>query len=512
MKKSSGAILAPDLGRAGSGAGMGRRTTIQWRSALLASVGAMSFAALAGCVSRGDWHATPAIAPQNLIASRSLAHAPVSPQAWPTDSWWTGYADPQLNALIDESFMGSPSLEIAQARLRAAQSEATRAKAARLPTTTVDAEVTKQRYPEHGVYPPPYAGSYVTSGQLALDFSYDIDFWGRNREALASAQANVRAAEADKAAARLALAVAVARAYFQLDLDYAFADVAQANLAQQSTILDLTKQRVAAGLENNARVKQSEASMALVRAEVDYTQASIETARNALAALVGVGPDRGLDLQRPNLTPPADIGLPSALPVDLLGRRPDVQAARWRVESAARGVAASEAAFYPNVNLVAFAGLQAIGLSKLFDASDVIVGGGPALSLPVFNRGALRGALEAQQAQYDLAVGQYNQSLIDAIHEVADVMSDWNANEKEVADARAALDSAQRSYDLTRERYTAGLDNYLSVLSTQNQVFTAQSLLAVLQSRRLTVSADLIRALGGGYSPTTALTVPAGPK
>src|SRR6185312_3323568 len=282
MKKSSGAILAPDLGRAGSGAGMGRRTTTQWRSALLASVGAMSFAALAGCVSRGDWHATPAIAPQNLIASRSLAHAPVSPQAWPTDSWWTGYADPQLNALIDESFMGSPSLEIAQARLRAAQSEATRAKAARLPTTTVDAEVTKQRYPEHGVYPPPYAGSYVTSGQLALDFSYDIDFWGRNREALASAQADVQAAEADKAAARLALAVAVARAYFQLDLDYAFADVAQANLAQQSTILDLTKQRVAAGLENNARVKQSEASMALVRAEVDYTQASIETARNAL--------------------------------------------------------------------------------------------------------------------------------------------------------------------------------------------------------------------------------------
>jgi NodT family efflux transporter outer membrane factor (OMF) lipoprotein len=480
-------------------------TRIQWKPALLVILGAISYAALAGCVSRGDWHATPAIAPQNLIANRSLAGATVTPQAWPTDNWWTGYGDPQLTALIEESFMGSPSLEIAQARLRAAQSQSTRAKAARLPTTTVDAEVTRQRYPEHGLYPPPYGGSYVTSGQLALDFTYDIDFWGRNREALASARADVQAAEAEKAAARLALAVAVARAYFQLDLDYAFSDVAQANLAQQSTILDLTRQRVAAGLENTARVKQSEANMALVRAEVDYTQASIETTRNSLAALVGVGPDRGLDLQRPHLTPPANIALPSALPVDLLGRRPDVEAARWRVEAAARGVAASEAAFYPNVNLVAFAGLQAIGLSKLFDASDTIVGGGPALSLPVFNRGALRGALEAQQAQYDLAVGQYNQSLIDAIHEVADVMSNWNANEKEIADARAALDSAQRSYDLTRERYTAGLDNYLSVLSTQNQVFTAQSLLAALQSRRLTVSTDLIRSLGGGYSPPAAL-------
>jgi NodT family efflux transporter outer membrane factor (OMF) lipoprotein len=472
----------------------------------------MLLTALAGCVSRGDWHAMPAIAPQNLIAQRTLAGATVTATVWPSDAWWTGYGDPQLDALIDESFMGSPSLEIAQARLRAAQSVATRAKAARLPTTSVDAQITSQRYAENGLVPPPFAGSFVTSGQLALDFSYDVDFWGRNREALASARANVQAAEADTAAARLALAVAVARAYFQLNLSYAFLDVAQANLAQETSILDLTQQRVAAGLENTARVKQSEALVALVRAAVDATQASIETTRNALAALVGVGPDRGLDLQRPNLLAPANIALPSALPVDLLGRRPDVEAARWRVESAARGVAASEAAFYPNVNLVAFAGLQAVGLSKLFDASDTIIGGGPAFSLPVFNRGALRGALEAQQAQYDLAVGQYNQSLIDAIHEVADVMSNWNANEKEAADARAALESAQRSYELTRDRYTAGLDNYLSVLSTENQVFLSQALLAELQSRRLTVSTDLIRALGGGYSPPTALATPQSPK
>ena len=469
---------------------------------LSVALSAMLYAGLAGCVSRGDWHATPAIAPQNLIANRTLANATVAREAWPNDTWWTGYGDPQLDALIAESFEGSPSLEIAQARLRSAQSQATRAKAAREPTTTVDAQVTKQRFPENGLYPPPYAGSFVTQGQLALDFSYEIDFWGRNREALASARATVQAAEADKAAARLALAVAVARAYFQLDLSYAFLDVTQANLAQQVSILDLTRQRVAAGLENTARVKQSEGQVALVRASVDATQANIDTTRNAIAALVGVGPDRGLDLQRPHLTAPANIALPSTLPVDLLGRRPDVTAARWRVEAAARGVAASEAAFYPNVNLVAFAGLQAVGLSKLFDANDAIVGGGPAFSLPVFNRGQLRGALEAQQAQYDLSVGQYNQSLIDAIHDVADVMTNWAAVDKVTADARVALEAAQNSYDLTRQRYSAGLDNYLSVLSAENQVFLAQALIAELQSRRLTTSTDLIRALGGGYQST----------
>jgi NodT family efflux transporter outer membrane factor (OMF) lipoprotein len=469
------------------------------------------FALLAGCVSRGDWHPTPAIAPQNFAASRTLAEATVSANAWPTDTWWSGYGDPQLDTLINESFAGSPSLEIAQARLRAAQSEVTRAKGVRAPSTIVDGELTRQRYPENGLVPPPFAGSYVTDERLALDFNYDIDFWGRNREALESARAGAQAAEADKAAARLALAVAVARAYFQLDVSYAFFDVAQANLEQQTSILELTKQRVAAGLENTARVKQSEGQVALVRAGVDFTQADIATARNALAALVGAGPDRGLGLQRPHLTAPAEIALPSALPVDLLGRRPDVAAARWRVEAAAHGVAASEAAFYPNINLVAFAGLQAVGLSKLFDASNTIVGAGPALSLPVFNRGELRGALQAQQAQYDLAVGEYNQSLIDAIHDVADVMANWKGTDQETADAHAALEGAQRSYDLTRERYGAGLDNYLSVLSTENQVFLAQSVLAELQSRRLTVSTDLIRALGGGYSPVVSLADPRSP-
>jgi NodT family efflux transporter outer membrane factor (OMF) lipoprotein len=483
----------------------------RWR-AVLAALGAAMHVLLAGCVSRGEWHATPAIAPQSLAASRTLADATISSDAWPTDAWWSGYGDPQLNTLIDESFTGSPSLEIAQARLRAAQAEVTRAKGVRAPSTVVDAEVTRQRYPENGFIPPPYAGNFVTDGRLALDFSYDIDLWGRNRKALESAQAGAQAAQADVAAARLALAVAVARAYFQLDLSYAFLDVAQANLEQQTAILELTRQRVVAGLENSARVKQSEGQVALIRAGVDFTQANIATARNALAALLGVGPDQGLDLKRPQLTAPANIALPSALPVDFLGRRPDVAAARWRVEAAARGVAASEAAFYPNINLVAFAGLQAVGLSKLFDASNTIVGGGPALSLPVFNRGELRGALQAQQAQYDQAVGEYNQSLLDAIHDVADVMVNWQATDKETADARVALEAAQRSYDLTRERYRAGLDNYLSVLSAENQMFLAQALLAELQSRRLTVSTDLIRALGGGYSPAASLTTLGSPK
>jgi NodT family efflux transporter outer membrane factor (OMF) lipoprotein len=456
--------------------------------------------ALGGCAARGAWKPAPQLAPAALAAERTLAAAPVDAAAWPADGWWRRYDDPQLDALVAEALAGSPSLEIAEARLRAAQGQALAAGAALLPRTTLDAQATRQRYPEHGLYPPPFAGSYSTDGRIALDLSYDIDFWGRNRALLAAARSGVQAADADRAAARLALAVAVVRAYIQLDLAYELLDVASDNLTQQSSILELTQQRVGAGLENDARVKQSEGMVALTRAGVDASRANVELARNQLAALVGAGPDRGESLERPHLAAPAGIALPSRLPVDLLGRRPDVAAARAEVQQAAQGVRAAEADFYPNVNLMAFAGLQSIGLAKLFDASDRIVGAGPALSLPVFNRRELRGALEARQAQFDQSVGRYNQTLIDAVHDVADVVTNWRALERESAEQQTALAAAQRSYDLTTERYRAGLDNYLSVLSSENQVLLAQGLRAELKARRLTFSVDLVRALGGGYA------------
>ncbi len=457
--------------------------------------------ALCGCVERGGWQPTPQLAPQALSLGRTVADAKVEPSAWPAEGWWQHYGDEQLDALVNEALAGSPSLATAQARLRAAQARAVSAGATRLPTTTVDAEATRQRYPENYLFPPPYGGSYLTDARAALDFSWDLDFWGRNRALLAAARAGVAAAEADRAAARLALAVAVVQAYIQFDLQFALLDVTNDNLKQQNSILELTQQRVGAGLENSARVKQAEGQVALTRAALAFVEGSIALARDQLADLVAAGPDRGAQLRRPQLAAPAAIALPSVLPADLLGRRPDVAAARALVESAAQGVRAAEADFYPNVNLIAFAGFQSLGLSQLFEPADRILGAGAALSLPVFNRGALRGSLQSSQAQLDQSVAQYNQTLLDAVREVADVVANWRALERETSEQQIALADAQRSYDLTSERYRAGLDNYLSVLSSQNQVLIAQGLGAELQARRLTFSVDLVRALGGGYVP-----------
>src|SRR5215467_12903769 len=318
--------------------------------------------ALSGCVDRGGWQPAPQLAPQALGLSHTVAGSEVEPTAWPTDGWWRRYGDPQLDALVDEALAGSPSLATAQARLRTAQGQAVAARAARLPSTTASAEATRQRYAEDYLFPPPFGGSYVNDGRVALDLGWDLDFWGRNRALLAAARSGVAAAEADRAAARLALAVAVVQAYIQLDLQYALLDVTNDNLKQQESILELTQQRVAAGLENTARVKQSEGQVALTRAAVAYVEANIELARNQLADLAGAGPDRGQLVTRPKLNPPTYLALPSVLPAELLGRRPDIVSARAQVESAGHGVRAAEADFYPNVNLTAFAGFQSIDL------------------------------------------------------------------------------------------------------------------------------------------------------
>ena len=472
------------------------------RNLFAAAAGLWLCAAVAGCVPGRQWSAPKAIVPESLAAKETLSAVPVHEQAWPKDTWWKAFADPQLDRLVDEALAGAPTLTIAEARLHAAQALVLQARGVRRPATTVDASMTRERYSGNELIPPPYGGSYVTDSRLALDFSYDLDFWGRNRKELQSVEAGAQAAQADRDAARIALAVAVARAYIQLDLEYALHDVALANLQQEASLLDLIRERAKAGLETTARVGQQESIAALTRASVAYTQSGIDLAKSGLAALVGAGPDRGIELARPHLTAQTTLALPSKLPADLLARRPDIAAQRWRVESASQGVASAEAAFYPNINLAAYVGLQAIGLSSLAQGSSAIVGVGPALHLPVFNRDELRGALQGRRARFDEAVGEYNQTLVDAMHDVANVVTNWNALEQEAAQEELAGTAARSAYNITVERYKAGLDNYLTVLSSQNQLLLTQTLDAEIAARRLTLGTDLVRALGGGYSPS----------
>ncbi len=463
-----------------------------------AALGMILVLALAACASPGE-RLVPAakeIPPGALEASRSLAGAPAG--GWPAERWWTGFEDPQLDALIDEALAASPTLALASTRIRRAQAlvEAAVARGGYDLTGALDA--TRQRFTGTGIYPPPLAGSTRTTADLTVNFNYELDYAHRNDAAIAAAHAAAFAAGADAYAARLALASGLARAYFQLQGLFALREVDRSELAQREQLVELTRRRVGAGLDTEAQLARAQAAPPALRAQLAKLEGAIALARNQIAALAGKGPDRGLALE-PAAARDAGPGVPRTLALDLLGRRPDLAAARWRAEAESRSVEVATAQFMPNVNLVAFAGLSSLGLDRLLQARSTIAGAGPAVRLPLFSAAGLRANLRGREAEYDLAVEQYNALLVDAVREVADQVQARRAIENEVRELTVALEAVQRAYDLALARYKAGLSDLLSALDAEGALFTERRAEADLRARALQADVALYRALGGGY-------------
>jgi len=439
-----------------------------------------------------------------LQADRALADANVDAAAWPAQNWWTRFGDPQLDGLIAEAVAGSPSLKVALARARQASTLADEAAAARSPRVDSSLSATRERFPENGLVPPPYAGGWSTFDQLQATLSWDIDFWGKNRAAFEQALGQAKAAELDAQAARLALSVDVAHAYVQLMRAYLQLDVAQATVEQRETVFALTRDRNAAGIDSRLEVKQAEAAVPAAREQIAQLNETIALTRNQIAALLGQGPDRGLAVERPAAMSSADAVLPSRVPSQLLGRRPDIKAQRWRVEAARQGIHVAQTQFYPDVNLNAFIGFQSLGTSSFLSLGNREVGVGPALSLPLFDAGRRRANLADADAQYDAAVEQYNQTLADALREVVDQLSSFRSVSEQRVEQEHALAASRDAYDLAVLRYREGVGNYLQVLSAEAPLLAQESLQADLRARALDVSINLVRALGGGLDEGSA--------
>jgi NodT family efflux transporter outer membrane factor (OMF) lipoprotein len=452
---------------------------------------------LAGCAS------THGLAPQGtptdadtLAVQRSLhgdANAP-----FPDVEWWHAFGDPQLDALVDEALSGSPDLQAANARARLAQAQAGLVDALRKPTLGSSAQYTGVQLPETMVEAPA-GGKFNASPVLLLDFKYAPDLWGGKRANYEAAVGQARAAAVDAQAARVALAANVAGTYIGLSRAFEMLDVAEAEGARSRQLSALARQRVDAGLDNRMHLQRAEAAVAVANEQALAARQQVEALRNALAALLGQGPDRGLDIRRPQLRTTSPQ-LPAALPSELLGHRADVVAARWRVEAAARSIDASKASFRPSIDLNAIVGLAAPGLGDLF-GSDALLGfGGPALSLPIFDGGGLRSQLAKSNADYDLAVANYDRTLVDALREVADALQSMRSLDARVAAATQARDAAQSAWRIATDRYDAGLGNQLDVLAAQQPLLQYDSQLAALRAQRLQAVVDLDHALGGGLA------------
>jgi len=422
--------------------------------------------------------------------------------AWPADTWWKAYGDAQLDGLIDEALAGNPTLAQAEARLRRAQALANQAKAAELPSASANgsAERAKQSY-NNGIPADFVPQGYNNYGRLSLDFAWELDFWGKNRAAVAAATSEARAAQADAAQARLMLSTSVASAYADLARLYAERDVAERSVALRLETEALVRDRVANGLDTRGELRQAEAGAPNARAELAAVDEQIAQTRNGLAALLGAGPDRGLAITRPSVAALKPFGLPSNLAADLIGRRPDVVAAKWRAEAASKRIGQAKAAFYPNINLAAGIGVQALHLNDLFDNGSDIGSVGPAISLPIFEGGRLKANLRAAEADRDGAVAAYDGAVTQALRDVADVAASERALNTRLAESRAALAANEDGFRIARLRYQGGLSTYQNVLIAELAVLAQRRIVADLKSRALTLDVALVRALGGGFAP-----------
>ncbi|ROM94508.1 efflux transporter outer membrane subunit [Pseudomonas brassicacearum] len=458
---------------------------------------------LAGCASYSGLNTQGvSLDAKNLKAGQSLNGVTLSPAAWPKSDWWKSLGDPQLDGLIREALHDSPDMQIADARAHQASAAAYAADAARMPTLDASASVSRSRL-ARDKDPTGVGGSYATVRSIGASFNYTFDLWGGQRATWEAALGQARAAEVDQQAAQLTLSADVARAYSNLGQAHIVYDLANDDLKRTRQMLDLSKRRLSSGIDSQYQYQQTESLEASSEATLIDAEKTLQSAKIALAVLLGKGPDRGNEIARPKILQASAVALPSTLPAELLGRRPDLIAARWRVEAASKSIDAGKTKFYPNLNLSAAAGTESLLGDAMFGSASRFFNIMPTVSLPIFDGGRLRANLDARDADYDLAVAQYNKTLVKALGDVSDTISRLRDIGRQIGAQQHATDIAQDSYNTVVQRYGSGIGNYLDVLSIEQQLLQAQRQLANLNAEQIDLSIQLMQALGGGFQADT---------
>jgi NodT family efflux transporter outer membrane factor (OMF) lipoprotein len=418
--------------------------------------------------------------------------APASPQ------WWELFDDAQLDALIGQALRDNPGLAEAQARLRQAQAQLLGARATQRPDIKLSGAEKRVKIPE-GFPAAIGGGQTVWLGDLGAVLSWDLDLWGEHADTVRQSGALASAAALDIDNARLLLTGALVQSYIDLYRSYALADIAARTEAQRANILDITRERVAAGLDTRVELREAEGALPQARVALLQAQSAQALATHQIAALSGHGADGYGTISRPQLKLQAALPLPAELPVNLLARRPDVIAAHERVHAADAQQRAARAAFYPDISLTALAGFASFSLRDLISAQSFGYGAGPAVSLPLFDGGRLRAQYQGSQAVLEQAVASYDDTVVRAIHQAADQLSLIQSLRQELEQQAQSLQAAEEAYRLAEERYRAGLAGYLTVLNAETEVLSERRQSVDLNASLAVARVTLLLAVGGSF-------------
>jgi multidrug efflux system outer membrane protein len=450
-------------------------------------------AVLAGCA------IPPRPQAPKLTATAPLAGVSETNTAnWPDHDWWRRYRDDQLDELEARALTSAPTLAVARARFEHALRAVDVAAAEGGFNVGANAQLTRQRLSENGLIPPKFLGfTWYNQGDLGLSFKYDFDFWGRHGAAVAAATDRTRAAAAEREAAAIMVTSAVADAYFGWQATQARLALARELVNLQERAHAIAAARARQEIDPLDVVLQSDAQLAGAREQVAALAGTAEIQRAALAALLGIAPADLPPLQAHAL-PSASAGLPTDAGLDLIARRADVSASRWRAEAALRDVDVARAAFYPDISLSAMLGLQSIDLGKLFSAGSRVMSIGPALHLPIFDK-SLHARFGVSQAALQAAVADYNAALVDAARDVAAQALTLSQVQARLHEHAAQIVAAENFRKSAQARETRGIADARPTLAASAEVQRQRDAEIQLDAAALSAEIALTKALGGGF-------------
>ena len=410
--------------------------------------------------------------------------------------WWQVFNDPQLDALEARIDVSNETLKAQEARFAQARAAVAIAGAAKYPLITSTPSISAGT--QSGNRPNATVHVNTSDFVLPLDFSYEVDLWGRVRQSVAAARAAAQASAADVEFVRLSLHAELALDYFSLrELDAEQA-LLQDSVAAFQRALELTRNRFAGGIASAADVALAETQLETTRAQAVDTGARRAALEHAIAVLVGQPPSTFTLAPVPLSALPPEI--PAGLPSQLLERRPDIAAAERRVAAASASVGVANAAFFPRLALTAAAGLESRSLTSWLTGLSTFWSAGPAAVITLFDAGRRRAVSDQAMAAFDESVADYQDTILRSLQDVEDSLATLRVLRAEADVQAAAVAAAQRSLTLATNRYRGGVATYLEVIAAQSAQLNNQRAALSVQSRRITASVLLIKALGGGWT------------
>ena len=461
-------------------------------------------AALAGCAVGPDYQRPAVETPVAFRASASDTNDLATAESLANLGWWQVLGDPQLRAYIAEALTNSWDIQIAAARVLQAEAAARVTRSQFMPTVGAGADWVTARTSEYGPAGAP-ADPTKEYGSLAATMAgYEVDLWGRVRRANEAARAQLLATEAAQQTVRQTLVAQVATAYLGLlELDHEL-EIAERTYGVRTNSLALTTARAEGGVSSLQDVRQAEILVYTAEASIADIHRRIEQQENELSILLGRipgSPQRGEGFLGQKL----QVLVPPGLPSDLIDRRPDLRAAEHQLVAANADIGQAKAAFFPKVTLTGFYGVQSVAFSDLFKSGAQTWQFGPAVSVPLFTGGALRGNLKLARARFDEAVAQYQKTVQNAFREVSDSLIACQRT-REFRERQEENTQAHRSAtELANIRYEGGVTSYLEVLYNEQELFSAELTLAQARLNELLSVVALYRSLGGGWETGNAL-------